>query len=103
MSETAFNTMMSEVDDFSYEQCVMLLSRLTQVFRKKNNEVKENSPIDHFFGSVSGEDSDKMLEAVQECRKYMINDFYLSLGKFYVDKRCLTMLYLYSKFRRNLC
>ena len=27
------------------------------------------SPIDQFFGSVSDEDSEKMLEAVQYCRK----------------------------------
>ncbi len=69
MSDVAFNSMMSEVDGFSYEQCVLLLSRLTQVFSRKKPEMKESSPIDAFFGSVNEEDSDKMLEAVQECRR----------------------------------
>ena len=38
MSDAAFNSMMNEVDNFSFEQCVLLLSRLSQVFSKKQNQ-----------------------------------------------------------------
>ena len=38
MSDAAFDTMMNEVDNFSFDQCIMLLSRLSQVFSKKKNE-----------------------------------------------------------------
>lgn len=38
MSDAAFNNMIAEVDNFSFEQCVLLLSRLSQVFAKKKNE-----------------------------------------------------------------
>ena len=38
MSDAAFNSIMTEVDNFSFEQCVLLLSRLSQVFTKKQNE-----------------------------------------------------------------
>ena len=77
MSDAAFNSMISEVDDFSYEQCVILLARLTQVFSKRKSEpvVKEISPIDQFFGSVNDEDSEKMLEAVQDCRRIEPNEW----------------------------
>ena len=70
MSEAAFNAMMTEVDGFSYDQCVALLARLSQVFKgKKREAVADESPIDRFFGTVSGEDSERMLEAVKECRR----------------------------------
>lgn len=72
MSDMAFNTMLSDVDSFSYDQCIMLLSRLTQVFKARKRETTESemSPIDRFFGTVSDEDSEKMLQAVQECRSF---------------------------------
>ncbi len=38
MSDAAFNSIMTEVDNFSFDQCVLLLSRLSQVFTKKQNE-----------------------------------------------------------------
>ena len=38
MSDAAFDSMMNEVDNFSFDQCIMLLSRLSQVFSKKKNE-----------------------------------------------------------------
>ena len=38
MSDAAFNSMMTEVDNFSFEQCVLLLSRLSQVFTRKQKE-----------------------------------------------------------------
>ena len=40
MSDVAFNSILTEVDNFSFEQCVLLLSRLSQVFTKKQNEAK---------------------------------------------------------------
>ena len=71
MSDMAFNAVLRDVDTFSYDQCVSLLSRLTQVFKFKKREVAEieMSPIDRFFGTVNDEDSEKMLQAVQECRR----------------------------------
>jgi hypothetical protein len=77
MSDSAFNTMMTEMDSFTYDQCVLLLSRLTQIFSKKKGETenKEISPIDKYFGSVSEEDSDKMLEAVMDCRRIEPNEW----------------------------
>lgn len=71
MSDSVFNTMISEVDSFSYEQCVILLSKLSQVFQNKQQKVmgENKSPIDTFFGSVEGEDSEKMLTAVKDCRR----------------------------------
>ena len=38
MSDAAFDSMMNEVDNFSFDQCIMLLSCLSQVFSKKKNE-----------------------------------------------------------------
>ena len=76
MSDAAFNTMMTEVDDFSYDQCVALLARLSQVFEGKKKETAvEVSPIDLFFGTVSDEDSEKMLEAVKDCRRIEPNEW----------------------------
>ena len=71
MSDMAFNAMLSDMDSFSYDQCVALLSRLTQIFKVKKRETIEAdiSPIDRFFGTVNDEDSEKMLAAVQECRR----------------------------------
>lgn len=38
MSDAAFDSMMNEVDNFSLEQCMKLLTRLSEVFPKKKNE-----------------------------------------------------------------
>ncbi len=80
MSDLAFNSMMTEMDSFTYEQCVLLLSRLTQIFSKKKNETaaKEISPIDQYFGSVNEEDSDKVIEAVMDCRRIEPNEWQYS-------------------------
>lgn len=76
MSDMAFNAMMTEVDTFSYDQCVVLLARLSQVFKRKKQEAfAEVSPIDRFFGTVSDEDSEKMLEAVKDCRRIEPNEW----------------------------
>lgn len=71
MSDMAFNAMMNEVDNFSYDQCVELLSRLSSVFKGKKHfsAAEKTTPIDKFFGTVNAEDSEKMLEAVKDCRR----------------------------------
>ena len=66
MSNTTFNTLLSEVDNFSYEQCTALLARLSKVFINKNPLHQSLSPIECFFGTVDKDDSDKMLATVEE-------------------------------------
>jgi len=75
MSDTSFNSIMSEVDFFSYDQCVALLSKLTQVFKNKKAESNEKSPIDQFIGIIDSEESDKMLLAVNDCRRIEPNEW----------------------------
>lgn len=76
MSDFAFNRIMTEVDFFSYDQCVSLLSKLTQVFQSKKKEAVENvSPIDKFFGVIDESDSEKMLSAVEDCRRIEPNEW----------------------------
>lgn len=77
MSDAVFNTMLTEMDSFSYEQCVALLSKLSQIFKTKKQEtmVAKTSPIDKFFGTISEEDSEKMLQAVQDCRRIEPNEW----------------------------
>lgn len=75
MSDVAFNTMMSNVEFFSYDQCVALLSKLSQVFHNKKSETTKVSPIDKFFGVINNEDSEKMLEAVEDCRRIDPNEW----------------------------
>ena len=67
--------MLSDIDSFSYDQCVALLSKLTQIFKVKKPVEVEISPIDRFFGTVSDEDSEKMLSAVQDCRRIEPNEW----------------------------
>ena len=38
MSDVLFDTVLSELNSFSYDQCVTLLSRLSQVFKMKRQE-----------------------------------------------------------------
>ena len=69
MSDAAFNSILTEVDNLSYEQCAALFAHLSKVFMDKKNIRKNISPIDLFFATVDESDSDKMLEAVQDCRR----------------------------------
>ena len=57
--------MLTEIDNLSYEQCVALLARLSQVFMNKKNMHEDVSPIDRFFGTIDESDSNKMMKAVQ--------------------------------------
>lgn len=70
MSDAVFNSMISEVDNFSFEQCVALLSRLSEVFSKKQNEnVSSKKSMygiwknEHFYMSP---DFDEPLEDFEE-------------------------------------
>ena len=67
MSDIAFNSMLPELDNLSYDQCVALLARLSKVFMNKKNIQEEGAPIDRFFGTIDESDSNKMLTAVQDC------------------------------------
>ena len=67
MSDIAFNSILTELDNLSYEQCVALLAQLSKVFMNKKYIPEELSPIDHFFGTIDESDSNKMLTAVQDC------------------------------------
>ena len=69
MSDIAFNSMLTELDNLSYEQCVALLARLSKVFMNKKYIPEELSPIDRFFGTIDESESNKMLTAVQDCRR----------------------------------
>ena len=46
MSDTAFNNIINEVDSFSYNQCVMLLARLTKTLQ---NWTSRDDEDDMFF------------------------------------------------------
>ena len=67
MSDIAFNSILTELDNLSYELCVTLLARLSKVFMNKKYIPEELSPIDRFFGTIDESDSNKMLTAVQDC------------------------------------
>ena len=69
MPDIAFNSMLTELDNLSYDQCVALLARLSKVFMNKKNIQEEGAPIDRFFGTIDESDSNKMLTAVQDCRR----------------------------------
>lgn len=75
MSKTTFNALLTEVDNFSYEQCAALYARLSEIFTEKKLTQKEHSPIDIFLGAIDENDSNKMLTAVQECRKTEPNEW----------------------------
>ena len=69
MSDIAFNSILTELDNLSYDQCAALLARLSKVFMNKKNIQEEGAPIDRFFGTIDESDSNKMLTAVQDCRR----------------------------------
>jgi len=75
MSDTTFNTLLTEVDNFSYEQCATLYARLSEIFTEKKLIQQAPSPIDLFLGVIDENDRNKMLTAVQECRKTEPNEW----------------------------
>ncbi|MEE0886066.1 MAG: hypothetical protein UIB61_04110 [Treponema sp.] len=71
MKTAAFNSIVAQVDTFSYDQCLALLGKITQSLKKLSPEAgrKNISPIEQFAGLVNDADSKLMMDAVQECRK----------------------------------
>ena len=72
MSDAAFNSMMTEVDNFSFDQCVLLLSRLSQVFTKKQSEAA--APKKSMYGVWKNEPfymSPDFDEPLEEFAEYM--------------------------------
>ena len=48
MSDVFFDSLLEELDNFSLNQCITLLSRLTQVLEEKKNKV--DSPRKNMYG-----------------------------------------------------
>ena len=72
MSDAAFDSMMNEVDNFSFDQCIMLLSRLSQVFSKKKNETV--APKKSMYGVWKNESfymSPDFDEPIEDFAEYM--------------------------------
>ena len=72
MSDAAFDSMMNEVDNFSFDQCIMLLSRLSQVFSKKKNETV--TPKKSMYGVWKNESfymSPDFDEPIEDFAEYM--------------------------------
>ena len=72
MSDAAFDSMMNEVDNFSFDQCIMLLSRLSQVFSKKKNEAV--TPKKSMYGVWKNESfymSPDFDEPIEDFAEYM--------------------------------
>ncbi len=63
MSDTAFNAMLNEVDSFSYDQCVALLSKLTQVLQLWSQNVRSDDP---FYSKSNVEHLERGLKALDE-------------------------------------
>lgn len=77
MKTTTFNSIVSQVDTFSYDQCLALLGKITQSMKKLRPEARQKnaSPIEQFAGLVNDADSKLMMDAVQECRKVDWNEW----------------------------
>jgi DNA-damage-inducible protein J len=63
MSDVAFNAVLNDVDSFSYNQCVMLLSRLTQVLR---NWTSKDDSEDLFYSKSNIEHLERGIKALNE-------------------------------------
>ena len=63
-----YNNLTQECQQEVYDFMLFLTQRQLQ-------PKKPCSPIDLFFGTVSDEDSEKMLEAVKDCRRIELNEW----------------------------
>ena len=63
MSDVAFNAVLNDVESFSYNQCVMLLSRLTQVLR---NWTSKDDSEDLFYSKSNIEHLERGIKALNE-------------------------------------
>ncbi|MGN0739744.1 MAG: hypothetical protein ACI4LX_06195 [Treponema sp.] len=68
MSDSTFNTVLNEVDSFSYNQCIILLTRITQTLQnwtsKDENEelFYSKSNIDHLERGIKALNEGKGVE-----------------------------------------
>ncbi|MGN0728041.1 hypothetical protein [Treponema sp.] len=68
MSDSTFNTVLNEVDSFSYNQCILLLTRITQTLQnwtsKDENEelFYSKSNIDHLERGIKALNEGKGVE-----------------------------------------
>ncbi len=63
MSDVAFNAVLNDVDTFSYNQCVMLLSRLTQVLQ---NWTSKDESDELFYSKSNIEHLERGIRALNE-------------------------------------
>ncbi|MBP5441693.1 MAG: hypothetical protein J6Y60_00465 [Treponema sp.] len=63
MSDVAFNAVLNDVDTFSYNQCVMLLSRLTQVLQ---NWTSKDESDELFYSKSNIEHLERGIKALNE-------------------------------------
>ena len=63
MSDIAFNAVLNEVDSFSYNQCVMLLTRLSQALQ---NWASKDSDEDLFYSKSNIEHIERGIKALDE-------------------------------------
>lgn len=61
MSDMAFNTVLNEIDSFSYNQCVLLLARLTQTLQ---NWASKDSDEDLFYSKSNIAHLERGVEAL---------------------------------------
>ncbi|MBQ3824927.1 MAG: hypothetical protein II811_02195 [Spirochaetaceae bacterium] len=63
MSDMAFNAVLNDVDTFSYNQCVLLLARLTQVLQ---NWASKDSSGDLFYSKSNIAHLERGIKALNE-------------------------------------
>lgn len=63
MSDSTFNAVLNEVDTFSYNQCVLLLMRLSQVLQ---NWSSKDSAEDLFYSKSNIEHIERGVKALNE-------------------------------------
>ena len=62
MSDMAFNAVLNDVDTFSYNQCVLLLARITQVLQNWSSTDKD----DLFYSKSNMEHIERGIKALNE-------------------------------------
>ena len=65
MSDFAFDTVLEEVNSFSYNQCVLLLARLTQTLQNWTSEPKDD---DLFYSKSNIAHLERGIKALKEGR-----------------------------------
>ena len=63
MSDLSFNTVLNEVDTFSYNQCVLLLSKLTQTLQ---NWTSKDNDDDLFYSKTNIAHLERGIKALDE-------------------------------------